>query len=99
MGFSIGDEGLIGQIVREGDGFDVFLKGRGDLALVAPCVGALEVRGDGEEKVGDLREAGVVFFEDGWGERVRWGFTDPIIATQHVEARVNGDGSIYTFEG
>ena len=85
--------------MREGDGFDVFLECGGNLALVAPCVGTLQVAGDGVEKVGDLREAGRVFFEYGWGKRVRWGFTDPLVATQHVEARVNEIGMRYTFEG
>lgn len=63
--------------MREGDGFDVFLEGGGNLALVAPCVGTLKVRGDGVEKVGDLGETRGVFFEDRWGKRVRWGVTDP----------------------
>lgn len=84
--------------MREGDGFDVFLKAWGDLALVVPRVGAMEVGGDGEEKVRDLGEAGGVFFEDGWGKRVRRGVTDSVVATQHVEARAKENGSISTFE-
>jgi hypothetical protein len=52
--------------VVEGEGFDEFLDGAAELALVAPAVDACDVGDDVLEEGGDLVEAGFGLFGD-WG--------------------------------
>jgi hypothetical protein len=52
--------------VVEGEGFDEFLDGAAELALVAPAVEAGDVGDDVLEEGGDLVEAGFGLFGD-WG--------------------------------
>lgn len=58
------DESLCAEVVLERERFDELLDAAADIPLVAPGVYALHVVSDGDEELGDLVEAGLVFRGD-----------------------------------
>jgi len=56
LGFLPGDQGVVCQVMRETEGFDVFLNARRDDPLVAPELVSLQIRFHRREEVLDLCE-------------------------------------------
>ena len=65
MCFGESEEGLVGEVVLEGEGFDVFLYAWGDLTVVAEGVDVLEVGDYGVEDVLYLGLSRIDLFGDG----------------------------------